>query len=252
MYKISNFLENPLVQVVAKGGSFKIIEYKSDMSCKPSEAMTKYFMAAQNVRSRQIVCSLEDSGVTLERGAMQWFIGDVSMVSGIKGVGDAVGKMFASKVTGETAAKPEYTGTGMVVTEPSYNHYILVDLDKWKSGIVIQDGMFAACENTVQLKLNIIKSVSGAALGGEGLFLTKMIGSGWAVLECRVPESELIVIDLYNDVIKIDGKYAIAWSGDLKFTVERSAKTLTGSALSGEGLVNVYRGTGRVIMMPQV
>lgn len=27
-------------------------------------------------------------------------------------------------------------------------------------------------------------------------------------------------------------------------------KTLLGSAASGEGLVNVYRGTGRVLMMP--
>ena len=43
---------------------------------------------------------------------------------------------------------------------------------------------------------------------------------------------------------------AIAWSGSLDFTVERSGKTLAGSAVSGEGLVNVYRGTGKVLMAP--
>ena len=43
---------------------------------------------------------------------------------------------------------------------------------------------------------------------------------------------------------------AIAWSDSLKFTVERSTKTLVGSAVSGEGLVNVYRGTGRVLIAP--
>jgi len=32
--------------------------------------------------------------------------------------------------------------------------------------------------------------------------------------------------------------------------VERSGKTLTGSAASGEGLVNVYRGTGRIWIAP--
>lgn len=43
---------------------------------------------------------------------------------------------------------------------------------------------------------------------------------------------------------------AIAWSPSLKFTVERSSKTLIGSAASGEGLVNVYRGTGKILMTP--
>ena len=35
-----------------------------------------------------------------------------------------------------------------------------------------------------------------------------------------------------------------------RFTVERTTKTLIGSAASGEGLVNVYRGTGKVRMSP--
>jgi len=42
----------------------------------------------------------------------------------------------------------------------------------------------------------------------------------------------------------------IAWSGSLDFSVERSGETLTGSAASGEGLVNVYRGTGKVWLAP--
>jgi uncharacterized protein (AIM24 family) len=36
----------------------------------------------------------------------------------------------------------------------------------------------------------------------------------------------------------------------LKFSVERSGKSLLGSAVSQEGLVNVYRGTGRVLLAP--
>ena len=36
----------------------------------------------------------------------------------------------------------------------------------------------------------------------------------------------------------------------IQFTVERTTKSLIGSAASGEGLVNVYRGTGRVLMCP--
>ena len=43
---------------------------------------------------------------------------------------------------------------------------------------------------------------------------------------------------------------AIAWSGTLNFTVEKSTKSLIGSGLSGEGFVNVYRGTGKILMAP--
>ena len=69
-------------------------------------------------------------------------------------------------------------------------------------------------------------------------------------MESNVPEDELIEVILENDELKIDGNLAVCWSSNLEFTVERSTKTLVGSAVSGEGLVNVYRGTGRVLMCP--
>ena len=75
-------------------------------------------------------------------------------------------------------------------------------------------------------------------------------GSGIFCIESDCPKEELIEITLQNDVLKVDGNYAIAWSKSLDFTVERSGKSLIGSAASGEGLVNVYRGTGKVLMMP--
>ena len=51
-------------------------------------------------------------------------------------------------------------------------------------------------------------------------------GQGIAVLESPVPQQELIQFNLQNDEVKIDGNMAIAWSGSLEFTVEKSAKSL--------------------------
>ena len=82
------------------------------------------------------------------------------------------------------------------------------------------------------------------------LFNLSLQGNGIAALESNVPEDELIEVILENDELKIDGNLAVCWSSNLEFTVERSTKTLVGSAVSGEGLVNVYRGTGRVLMCP--
>ena len=60
----------------------------------------------------------------------------------------------------------------------------------------------------------------------------------------------MIVANLDDDTIKIDGNMAIAWSPSLNFTVQKTTKTLVGSAISGEGFVNVYEGTGRVLIAP--
>ena len=70
------------------------------------------------------------------------------------------------------------------------------------------------------------------------------------VLESPVPREELIEVELQNDQIKIDGNMAVAWSGSLAFSVEKSTRSLIGSAVAGEGFVNVYRGTGKVLMAP--
>ncbi|MBR0485314.1 MAG: AIM24 family protein, partial [Oscillospiraceae bacterium] len=108
------------------------------------------------------------------------------------------------------------------------------------------------CDDTVDMKVVARSNLSSAALGGEGLFNNCLIGKGIAVLESFVPRDELIVMELTepNDVVKIDGNMAIAWSGSLKFTVEKTTKTLVGSAASGEGFVNVYRGIGKILMAP--
>lgn len=93
-------------------------------------------------------------------------------------------------------------------------------------------------------------NLSSAVAGGEGLFNLSLMGQGIAALESPVPMEELIVLSLDNDQVKIDGNMAIAWSGSLNFTVERSGKSLLGSAASGEGLVNVYRGSGKILLAP--
>lgn len=252
MFTIENYSDNDDVEILEQGGPFSVIQYIRDLSCQPSEAQLKYFMSMQNVTKKQIMCELDNTTVKLQKGAMQWMVGDIQMSSGIKGVGDAVGKVFKGKVTGEAGTKPEYSGTGVVVTEPTYRYYLVEDMKNWPGGVVLEDGMFCACEGTVDLSIVARDNISTAALGGEGLFNLCLKGHGFVVLESSVPREELITVRLRDDVLKVDGPYAVAWSPSLKFTVEKSGKSLFGSAASGEGLVNVYRGTGVVLLMPQV
>lgn len=181
---------------------------------------------------------------------MQWTVGNVSATTGIKGVGDLFGKAIRGKATGESAIKPEYVGDGTLVLEPTYRHILLIDLNEWNGSIVLDDGLFLACDASLKHKAVMRSNLSSAVAGGEGLFNLGVTGSGVLCLESPCPKEELVEITLQNDVLKVDGNMAIAWSGSLEFTVERSGKSLVGSAASGEGLVNVYRGTGKVLLAP--
>ena len=233
-------------------GNFHVLEYVQDASVSPMNAMNEYFMSKMGVRRKQVVIDIDkDHSAIIQAGAMQWMGGNVRATSGVKGIGDFLGKAIKGAVTKETAVKPEYVGEGCLVLEPTYQYIILADIGKWgPAGMTIEDGMFLACDANVKSKVVARKNLSSAVLGGEGLFNLSLQGNGIAALESNVPEDELIEVILENDELKIDGNLAVCWSSNLEFTVERSTKTLVGSAVSGEGLVNVYRGTGRVLMCP--
>ena len=250
MFAIKNFTDNDDVRVLGSMGPFTVVEYLKDLSVTPSTAMTAYYCNEMNVRKRQVICDLSKANITLQAGAMQWMVGNVNATTGLKGVGDFFGKAVRGKVTGESAVKPEYTGNGVLVLEPTYRHILLVDLADWNGSIVLDDGLFLACDSKLKQKAVMRSNLSSAVAGGEGLFNLGVVGNGVLCLESPSPKEELIEVTLQDDVLKVDGNMAIAWSGTLDFTVERSGKTLLGSAASGEGLVNVYRGTGKVLLAP--
>lgn len=245
-------LKNNERKYVSSLGNFHVLEYQSDASVAPENARNEYFMSKMGVRRRQIVIELNGKeSAIIQAGSMQWMAGHVKATTGIKGVGDFVGKMVKGAITKETAVKPEYVGNGILVLEPTYKYLILVDVGSWgEKGMTIEDGIFYACSGTVKNKLTARKTISSTVLGKEGFFNLSLVGEGVAALESNVPYEELIEVELDNDELKIDGNLAVCWSSGLEFTVERSTKTLVGSAVSGEGLVNVYRGTGKVLMSP--
>lgn len=252
MFSVNNFFNNDDITVTAQMGPFQVLEYKRDLSVMPGDAMLAYYCNEMNVRKRQVVCDLSKAPITLQAGAMQWTVGNVNANTGVKGVGDLFTKALRGSVTGESAIKPEYTGTGLLVLEPTYKHILLLDVAQWGGSIVLDDGLFLACDANLKHKTVMRSNFSSAVAGNEGLFNLGIQGNGILCLESKCPKEELIEITLDNDVLKVDGNNAIAWSGTLDFTVERSGKSLIGSAASGEGLVNVYRGTGKVLLAPVV
>ncbi len=236
-------------QVTESKGCYSILEYNrlsGYSAINPSEA---FFRAKQGIKKKQVIAQIDaQHSVILQAGAMQIMMGNITSDANIGGIGGALKGMFSSAANKESAVKPKYSGEGVLVLEPTWKYILLEDLDDWNGSLVLDDGLFLSCESTVQIRTVARSNLSSAIAGGEGLFNTMLTGKGVCALESDVPRNELVTIELNNDTVKIDGNMAIAWSGSLNFTVERSMKGLIGSAVSGEGLVNVYRGTGRILV----
>lgn len=245
--------ERPNIQIINKieNEKFKIevLEYQellgmSDMSL----AIKTYFMQKQNMRPRQVALYLNGNTAKMQAGAMSYIRGNIDMVSGVT-VGNLVGKIFKGAVTKESMAQPVYTGTGMIVSEPSFKHFFTLNLAP-NEKVIVDKGMFYCSEGTVDVAPHLLKNISSAFLGGEGFFQLALTGPGIVVLECEVPMSEIQRIQLQNDTLKVDGNFAVLRSAGIDFTVEMSSKGLMSSVMSGEGLVNVYRGTGEIWLAP--
>ncbi|MGM9973802.1 MAG: AIM24 family protein [Clostridiaceae bacterium] len=245
--KITNNLE--VLSEMTGDSTFQILEYDTlSGSLDVSSAEQMYFMREIGMTLKQVKIILEDSSVRIQSGALSYMKGRIDLRAALGGIMGLGKKLMSSKVTGESTIKPLYTGTGEIYLEPSFGHYALIELED--DEVIIDDGLFYACEEGIEVGASMQKNISSAFFGNEGLFQTKLEGSGVAVLELPVPEHEIRKVVLINDTLKVDGNFALLRTGDIEFTVEKSSKSLIGSAASGEGLVNVYRGTGEIWLMP--
>ena len=255
-YKVNNVLNNSNLKLIEQAGCFSVFEHQKDLSTSVELASVSYFMHEMNIRKRQVLAQLNGNSIKMQAGALQWLCGNVEsetgLGSGVSAVGGFLKGVVKGMVTGESAVKPLYSGYGYVMLEPTYKYIIAEDLTSWgPAGIVLQDGLFLACDACLSEKVVSRKTLSSLA-AGEGLFNLNLAGNGVAIFESPVPREELIEVELDNSVLKIDGNMAIAWSNTLQLTVERSSKSLIGSLTNKEGLLNVYRGTGKVWMSPTV
>lgn len=228
---------------------FEVLEWQDLKGGKSvNSSIMTYFMREANIKSKVLKITLNDSSAKLEAGALHYLKGNIEMTSkigGLKGLGK---KMFNSAVTKESVMKPLYSGTGEIYTEPTFGHFALIELDNEE--IVVDDGLFYASEGDMEVGSAMQKNLSSALMGNESLFQTKIKGSGIVALEIPIPESEIIKINLNNETLKVDGNFALLRTGNINFTVEKSSKSLLASATSGEGFLNVFRGTGEVWIAP--
>jgi uncharacterized protein (AIM24 family) len=191
---------------------------------------------------RLVKVTLDNETVRTESGALYYMRGPIEMES----KGPSVGGFLKAIATGESIFRPTYTGTGELYLEPSFGGFHILDLsgDTW----ILENGAYWASELTIGVDVHREKALT-AFKSGEGFidFQTKVNGVGKVVLNTSGPVE---VLELKDDKLVVDGKYVLGRQDSLNYSVRKATKSLLGSVTSGEGLVRIYEGTGKVLFAP--
>jgi uncharacterized protein (AIM24 family) len=262
-----------VVQTVTRGGTtFELLEYGALAGSEPLAAVERlYALNRAGARLRQLRVRLADDAVRTEPGALQFLKGRIQMES-TTGAGGGLGGFMrgalAAARTGETVFKPLYRGRGELYLEPTFGHVWLAQLGGAGVGgaaaggaaaggealgadtVYADQGLFYCCEDGVQVSAHKVESFSARMAGGEGRYQTELTGSGVVAFRIPVPRREVVSVDLADETLQVDGSFALLRTGDVHFTVERAGGSLADAVTSGEGLLQTFRGTGRVWLAP--
>jgi len=203
-----------------------------------------YFSTQIGLHLKEVKIVLRDSHCRLEAGAMYYMRGNIEIEAKIGGFGKALGAIM----TKETVVKPKYKGTGEIYLQPSYGYFALVYLNSEECAV--ENGMYYASEGTIDVSVVQQKTLATGLFGGDGFFQVLLKGTGWVVLHTPVPLDEIQKVKLNNDKLVLDAHFALLRKGAIDYTIEKAAKGVWGTVISGEGLVHVYRGLGEVWIAP--
>ncbi|BAU09543.1 hypothetical protein LEP3755_00140 [Leptolyngbya sp. NIES-3755] len=253
MNEAENKLPFEVIHSVTRGGTtFELLQYKA-LSGSETIAIAEqlHTLDKAGVRLRQLRIRLEKDGIRTEPGALQFSKGRIEMESSTgmgEGVGGLVKGALAAARTGEAMFKPLYSGTGEIYLEPTFGHYWFMQLNN--QTLYADQGLFCCSENSVQVGAHKVESLSARVAGGEGRYQTKVSGTGIVVFRIPVPLSEIVEMSLNNETLQVDGSFALLRTSGIEFTVEKASKSLMGAVTSGEGLLQTFRGTGKVWIAP--
>ena len=198
------------------------------------------FEVVEKESMKFLKAEFENSAVRYESGGMYYMQGNLEIAANLP----SAGGFLKSMVTRESIVKPVIQGSGVVWFEPSFGEFTILDLkdEEW----ILDRGAYYASEMNIEIGSYTNKSFSGM-FSGEGFFQTRVSGVGKVVILSNGP---LEIIELNNGKLVVDGSFAVARQSGVQLTVAKASKGMFGSMLSGEGIVNTFTGTGKVLIAP--
>lgn len=169
-------------------------------------------------------------------------VGAGSHMKGRSGLGSAARSMLAGESFFTAIYTAKRDGERLILAPNDSGEIRSLDV-KEGARYFIASGAFLACTSEVRLSLKYA-GVKGW-MATRGFFLMRTEGEGTvfvssfgALVEQKLAEGERFVLD---------NRYIVAFSDSMTYEMVKVAKTLKGSYLSGEGLVNRFTGPGTLL-----
>jgi uncharacterized protein (AIM24 family) len=194
--------------------------------------------------TRYVEVELSHEMVRVESGALSYFTGAITVHSQLM---PSLGGLLRSLFADEAIYRPTYTGSGIITLESSLGGFHMLDLkgETW----ILERGTYWASEGSVDVNFHREPVLTGLWAGEGPVYLqTRVRGFGKVALATRGPVEEFELGP--GKSIAAEGKYVIARTGDVTFKVRRPTKNFFGRFTSGEGMVRIYEGTGRILLNP--
>lgn len=236
-----------LDEKVTAGARFRILQQKQLLgSSDVRSAEQLFFVSSAGMRLKMVEITMNKGKIRSEPGALYFMEGSLEMKASTGG--GVMRGLARAAMSGESMFVNEIHGSGKIILEPTFGHFLLVELDD--DEIIVDKSLFYAGSGSLDISAAAQRNISSAIAGGEGLFQTRIKGTGCAVLFSPVPQSEIQMFDLDNSKLSVDGNFAILRTGTIEFKVEKSSKSWLATSVSGEGLLQTFSGTGQVWIAP--
>lgn len=230
------------------GATFEVVRYERLQGSDDLNIAQKVFFANQaNIYLKMVRVTLNNSELLLEPSALYFMKGHLQLES-TTGGGIAKGLM-RKFLTGETLFQSRIKGSGEVFLEPSFGHFSLFNIEN--DALIFDKSSFYCASASIEISAKLQSNISSALFGGEGFFQTQASGTGVVVLVSPVPASELITYELAaGEKLSVDGNFAFVRTASVSFHAEMSSKSIFGTVVSGELLLQTFTGPGIVWLAP--
>jgi uncharacterized protein (AIM24 family) len=190
--------------------------------------------------------SLADETVVIERGAMSHMRGDLKMKGRLAGPI----RLIRAALSGEEALRPKISGTGTLYLESSFGGFHIMDLpgtEDW----VVESGAFWCSESKLKQTFHRERFTT-SFWSGKGFldFQTKVAGQGKVMICSPGPVEEITLgkDSPHGSQLIADGPIVLARTASISYTVRLPSLLPWRRAATGEGLLRVYKGEGRMLV----
>lgn len=184
-----------------------------------------------------------EASISAEAGAMVSMSGNVELQSQLKG-----GVLGALKraVGGESAFVSTFTARGAAgeVTLAPGAPGDIAGIEMNGQMFMVQSSSYLAGDTSLAVDTKFGGAKSW--LGGEGLFLLQVSGSGLLLVSSfgSINRKTLRPGERYV----VDTGHLVAWEGRMSYNLRKAASGFFGSFLSGEGMVAEFTGPGEILI----